>query len=56
MIDSYKSLIESLMHGGLSNKINVSIKWIDSETLEDTGSLNDVFKDINRYYCSWWFW
>jgi CTP synthase len=33
MIDSYKSLIESLMHGGLSNKINVSIKWIDSVTL-----------------------
>jgi len=48
MIDSYKSLIESLMHGGLSNKINVSIKWIDSESLEDeTLSLNDVFKDIN---------
>ena len=48
MIDSYKSLIEALMHGGLSNKINVSIKWIDSESLEDhTLSLNDVFKDIN---------
>ena len=48
MIDSYKSLIESLMHGGLSNKINVSIKWIDSETLEDdTLSLKNVFKDIN---------
>jgi len=48
MIDSYKSLIEALVHGGLSNKINVSIKWIDSESLEDhTLSLNDVFKDIN---------
>jgi len=48
MIDSYKSLIEALMHGGLSNKINVLIKWIDSESLEDdTLSLNDVFKDIN---------
>ena len=48
MIDSYKSLIESLMHGGLANKINVSIKWIDSESLEnDTLSLNDVFKEIN---------
>jgi CTP synthase len=48
MIDSYKSLIESLMHGGLSNKINVSIKWIDSETLEDdTLSLKNLFKDIN---------
>ena len=48
MIDSYKSLIEALVHGGLSNKINVSIKWIDSESLEDhTLSLNNVFKDIN---------
>ena len=48
MIDSYKSLIESLMHGGLANKINVSLKWIDAETLEgDTLSLKNLFKNIN---------
>ena len=36
MVDAYKSLIESIFHGGLSNKVNVScckngsppLKWI----------------------------
>jgi CTP synthase len=32
--DSYKSLYESLIHGGIGNKVNVHIEWIDSELLE----------------------
>ena len=48
MVDAYKSLIESIFHGGLSNKVNVSIKWIDSEELENKKlNINNVFKDIN---------
>ena len=48
MVDAYKSLIESIFHGGLSNKVNVSIKWIDSEELENKElNINNVFKDIN---------
>jgi CTP synthase len=48
MIDSYKSLIEAIMHGGLANKTNVSIKWIDSELLENKDcSINDYLKEIN---------
>jgi CTP synthase len=48
MIDSYKSLIEAIMHGSLANKTNVSIKWIDSELLENKDcSINDYLKDIN---------
>ena len=35
MVDAYKSLIESIVHGGFANKVNVSIKWIDSEQLEN---------------------
>ena len=34
--DSYKSLYESLVHGGIGNGIRVHIEWIDSEELEKT--------------------
>ena len=48
MIDSYKSLIEALNHGGLANKTNVSLKWIDAESIENTNlNLDSTFKDIN---------
>jgi CTP synthase len=48
MADAYKSLIESIVHGGFANKINVSIKWIDSEQLENKKlNVYDVLKDIN---------
>ena len=33
IIDSYNSLIEALNHGGIANKTNVEIKWIDAEDL-----------------------
>ena len=48
MIDSYKSLIEALNHGGLANKTNVSLKWINAESIENTNlNLDSTFKDIN---------
>lgn len=34
LIESYKSLNESLTHAGIQNKLKVNIKYIDSETLE----------------------
>jgi len=33
--DSYKSLNEALYHGGFSNGLKVSIKWIEAEALEE---------------------
>lgn len=38
LLDSYKSLAEALIHGGIANRARVQINWIDSETLthEDT--------------------
>ncbi|MCR9213621.1 MAG: CTP synthase [Proteobacteria bacterium] len=33
--DAYKSLSESLIHGGIANKVKVNIKWFESETFED---------------------
>lgn len=32
--DSYKSLYESLIHGGIGNQLGVDVEWIDSEDLE----------------------
>ncbi len=35
--DSYKSLFESLIHGGIGNKVKVQVEWINSEHLEGEG-------------------
>ncbi len=32
--DAYKSLSESLMHGGIANNVRVKLDWIDSEVFE----------------------
>ncbi len=34
LLDSYKSLNEALLHGGIANKVRVTLKWIDSEVFE----------------------
>lgn len=41
--DAYLSVAEALKHGGISNRINVNIKWIDSEeiTKENVGEYLD---------------
>ncbi len=38
LLDAYKSLIEALQHGGIANKVQIDIKWINSEALEGDGS------------------
>lgn len=35
--DSYKSLYEALIHGGIANKLKVNVLWIKSEDIEDQG-------------------
>ena len=34
LLDSYKSLAESLTHGGIANNVKVHLEWIDSEIFE----------------------
>ncbi len=34
LLDSYKSLAEALTHGGIANRINVKLDWVDSEIFE----------------------
>ena len=33
--DAYKSLIESLMHGGIANRVRVNLEWIESEVFDN---------------------
>jgi CTP synthase len=36
--DSYKSLEEALIHGGIANNSRVNLQWIDSENIESHGT------------------
>ncbi len=36
--ESYKSLSESLFHGGLANDVKVNLRYVDSEEIEEKGS------------------
>ena len=38
LIDSYKSLNEALIHGGIANNCRVNLKFVDSEELEKKGA------------------
>jgi CTP synthase len=40
LIDSYKSLNEALIHGGIANNCRVSLKFVDSEEIEKKGAKN----------------
>ncbi|MBY0501965.1 MAG: CTP synthase [Alphaproteobacteria bacterium] len=40
LLDAYKSLRESLIHGGIANRVHVNIEWINSEELEEANKIN----------------
>src|SRR3546814_9286679 len=40
LLDAYKSLAESLAHGGIANNAKVNVSWLDSEILECDGPLH----------------
>ena len=42
--DSYKSLSEALIHGGLKNKISINIIWINAERLQH----NEIIKQLKN--------
>jgi len=35
--DSYKSLYEALVHGGIANQVAVDVQWVDAEEIERDG-------------------
>jgi CTP synthase len=44
LTDSYKSLNEALVHGGLANGVKTDLVFIDSETLEGSGYPGELFE------------
>ncbi len=44
--DAYISVVEALKHGGISNRVTVHIKWIDSETVTAQNA-DELFADVN---------
>ncbi|MFA7275912.1 MAG: CTP synthase [Pseudobdellovibrionaceae bacterium] len=40
--DSYKSLNEALIHGGIANRVKVKLKFIESEVFEQEGTLFEL--------------
>lgn len=45
LLDSYKSLAEALVHGGLSNKVKVNLNWVDSEDVEQSDDISHILGD-----------
>ncbi|MDD2557452.1 MAG: CTP synthase [Desulfuromonadaceae bacterium] len=46
LTESYKSLSEALIHGGIANDCRVNLKYVDSEALERHG-IGDSFTDVD---------
>ncbi|WP_340119078.1 CTP synthase [Pelagibius sp. 7325] len=42
LLDAYKSLAESLTHGGIANNVRVKVSWLDSEIFESEGTLQQL--------------
>jgi len=40
LIDSYKSLQEALIHGGIANKVRVNLEWMDSTIFESEAAVH----------------
>ena len=45
LVDSYKSIQEALIHGGISNDVKVSIEWLSSEDLDGENHVS-LLKDF----------
>jgi CTP synthase len=45
--DSYKSLREALVHGGVANRLGVQIRWVESEDLMDDPNWEERLRDFD---------
>ena len=41
-VDSYKSVQESLIHGGIANDVGVDIAWVSSDSFTDAAAARDI--------------
>ena len=42
VVDSYKSLVEALTHGGIANNVRVNLDWIESEIFEEPDTIQKL--------------
>ena len=47
LVDSYKSVAEALIHGGIANEVGVDIKWLSSDLFTDQARAAEVFADVD---------
>ena len=47
LVESYKSLNEALVHGGLANQCQVNLHYIDSEAMESESSVLSALEDMD---------
>ncbi len=45
--DSYKSLTEALIHGGIANRVKVNIRWVEAERLMVTENWEELLFDMD---------
>ncbi len=47
LLDSYKSLNEALIHGGIANKVRVKLDWVDSQIFESADGAIARLEDVH---------
>ena len=47
LVDSYKSVAEALIHGGIANDVGVDIKWLSSDLFSDQARAQEVLADAD---------
>ena len=47
LLDSYKSLGEALIHGGIANRVKVGLDWVDSEIFEKRDDAIHRLENVN---------
>jgi CTP synthase len=45
--DAYKSIEEALIHGGIANDADVSVEWIESDSLETGRAPEEIFRSVD---------
>jgi CTP synthase len=46
-VDSYKSVQESLIHGGIANDVGVDIAWVSSDSFTDLATAKQILADYD---------
>jgi CTP synthase len=44
--DSYISIVEALKHGGVANRAEIELKWINAEKLEEEENIEPLFREV----------